>query len=55
MDTVTATERARRFIDDILQRINAEHGMRSVESEDVIEAAVASAARHAQALDRWRT
>jgi hypothetical protein len=54
MDTVTANERARRFIDDVLQ-IYADHGIRSVESEEVIEAAVANAARHAQALAQRRT
>lgn len=54
MDADTAAERGRRFIDDIM-RINAEHGMRSVESEDVIERAVANAARHAQTLANRRT
>lgn len=47
----TATDRARQFIDDIL-KINAEHGMRSVESEAVIEAAVAHAARAYEPLTR---
>jgi hypothetical protein len=40
---------ARQFINDIL-RINAEHGMRSVEDEEVIEAAVAKVERWARAL-----
>jgi hypothetical protein len=35
--------RAREFINDVL-RINAEHGMRSVEDKDIIEAAVADVA-----------
>jgi hypothetical protein len=39
-----AIERARKFIDDVL-KINAEHGMRSVESEGAYEAAIAKAAR----------
>jgi hypothetical protein len=50
----TPEERAREFIDGVL-RINAEHGMRSVESDGVIERAVANAARHAQALANRRT
>jgi hypothetical protein len=40
----TANDRAREFIDDVL-RINAEHGMRSVESKDAYERAVVNAAR----------
>lgn len=39
--------RAREFIGDVL-RINAEHGMRSVEDEGVIEAAIEKAARWAR-------
>jgi hypothetical protein len=39
-----AIERAREFIDDVLKN-NAEHGMRSVESEGSHEAAIAKAAR----------
>lgn len=39
---LTAIERARQFIDDIL-RINAEHGMRSVTSDGAYERAVAAA------------
>lgn len=42
-------DRAREFIDDIL-RINAEHGMSSVEDEGAYEAAVASAAKWALRL-----
>jgi hypothetical protein len=41
---VAALDRAREFIDDVL-KINAEHGMRSVESDDAYEAAIAAAAR----------
>lgn len=37
-------DRARQFIDDV-RKINAEHGMRSVESEDVYDTAVAGAER----------
>jgi hypothetical protein len=41
---LTATDRARRYIDDVL-KINAEHGMRSVQSEGAYDTAVADAAR----------
>jgi hypothetical protein len=43
--------RAQEFINDILA-INAEHGMRSVESEEEIDRAVANVARWARQLDR---
>lgn len=39
-----ATELAKQFIDDII-RISAEHGMRTVASEDTYKQAVRSAAR----------
>ncbi|CPS05664.1 hypothetical protein [Mycobacteroides abscessus] len=41
---LTATERARQFIDDVL-KINAQHGMRSVQAEGAYDTAVADAAR----------
>jgi hypothetical protein len=41
---LTATDRARQFIDDVL-KINAEHGMRSVDSEGAYDTAIADAAR----------
>jgi hypothetical protein len=40
----TANDRARQFIDDVL-KINAEYGMRSVESEGAYDTAVADATR----------
>jgi len=46
-----ATERARQFIDDVL-KINAEHGMRSVESEEAYDTAVAAAARTAREYEQ---
>jgi hypothetical protein len=39
-----AIDQAREFIDDIL-KINAEHGMRSVDADGAYEAAVVKAAR----------
>lgn len=46
MDTskAAAIDRAREFIDDIL-KINAEHGMRSVGSEDAYNDAIVKASR----------
>jgi hypothetical protein len=48
---LTANDRARQFIDDVL-KINAEYGMRSVESEGAYEAAVADAARSARSYEQ---
>lgn len=45
-------DRAREFIDDVL-RINTEHGMRSVESPIVYEAAVTDTARQAATLRQY--
>lgn len=41
---LTPSDRARQFIDDVL-KINAEYGMRSVQSEGAYDSAVADAAR----------
>jgi hypothetical protein len=49
---VTPTDRAREFIDDVL-KIHAEHGIRSVTSEDAYEAAVAHAARACEQISRF--
>lgn len=43
-NTTTPTDRARQFIDDVL-KINAEHGMRSVQTEGAYDSAVAEATR----------
>jgi hypothetical protein len=46
-----ATDHAREFIGSVL-RITAEHGMRSGDSKDAYDKAVAGAARQATALER---
>jgi len=48
----TTADRARQFIDDVL-KINAEHGMRSVESEGAYDTAVAHAARAHEQISRF--
>lgn len=54
MDTskVTPTDRARKFIDDVL-KIHAEYGIRSVTSEGAYDTAVAHAARACEQISRF--
>jgi hypothetical protein len=47
----TEIERARQFIDDV-KRINAEHGMRSVESKDAYDNAVKQAYKQISSIQR---
>lgn len=48
----TAADRAREFIDDVL-KINAKHGMGSVEDEGAYDTAVAHAARTYEQISRF--